>query len=66
MHIDRDDDLLDGLTYLHKLRRAGLGMRFELATLRPIVSLVVVVDVAEQKARFAAVNDQPNVAVYPH
>ena len=41
-------------------------MCFQLATFRPVVSLVVVADVAEQDARLAPVNDQPDVAIDPH
>jgi hypothetical protein len=62
LHIDWDDDLLDRLAYFHQLRCAG----FQLAALRPLVSFIVMANVAKQQAHFAAMNDQPDVAVNPH
>ena len=50
LHVNRDNDLLHRLADLDQLRGAGLGMRLQLAPFRPVVSLVVVVDVAEQEA----------------
>ena len=41
-------------------------MRLQFAPLRPVISVVVMTDVAEQQARIALVNDQPDVAVNPH
>ena len=66
LHVDRDNDLLHGLPNLDQLRGAGLRMRLQLAPLRPVIRLVVVVDVAEQEAGSALVNDQPDVAAHPH
>ena len=66
LHIDRDDDLLHRLADLDQLRGARLRMRLQLAPFRPVVGLVVVIDVAEQEARLAPVNDQPDVAADPH
>ena len=51
LHVDRDHDLLDRLAYLDQLRRARFRMRLKFAALRPVISIVVVADVAEQKAR---------------
>lgn len=39
-------------------------MRLQLAPFRPVVRLVVMADVAEQEARIALVNDQPDVRVH--
>ena len=66
LHIDRDDDLLDGLADFDQLRGARFGMRLQLAAFRPVIGLVVVIDVAEQKAGGRLVNDQPDVAAHPH
>jgi hypothetical protein len=41
-------------------------MRLEFAPLRPIIGIIVVANVAEQKTRFALVNDQPDVAARAH
>ena len=43
---------------------AGLGVRFELTPLRPMISPVVVVDVAKQQAGIGPVYDQSNVRVH--
>ena len=37
-------------------------MGFQFTTLGPVVRLVVVIDIAEQKAALSLVNDQSNVA----
>ena len=37
-------------------------MGFQLTTLGPVVSPVVVIDVAEQKAALSLVDDQPDIA----
>ena len=66
LHVDRDDDLLHRLADLDQLRRAGLGMRLQLAPLGPVVGLVVMIDVAEQQAASRLVDDQPDVAADPH
>ena len=66
LHVHRDNDLLDRLAYLDQLCCAGFRMRFQFAPLRPVIGLVVVIDVAEQQARLAPVNDQPDVAAHPH
>ena len=49
LHIDRNDDLLHRLANLDQLRGAGLGMRLQLAPFGPVVGLVMVVDVTEQR-----------------
>src|SRR5687768_2643117 len=41
-------------------------MRFQLAPLRPGVSLVVMIDIAEEKTGLALVDNQSNVAPGPH
>src|SRR6266516_3150184 len=41
-------------------------MRFQFSPFRPVISIVVVADIAEQEARSALVNDQPDVAAYSH
>ena len=61
LHVDGDLDLFDGLAHLHELGRAGTGMGLQPAALRPVVGLVVVVDVAEQQAGLRAVGDDANV-----
>ncbi len=66
LHVDRDNDLLHGLPDLDQLCGAGLRMRLQLAPSRPVIRLVVVVDVAEQEIGIALVNDQPDVAAHPH
>jgi hypothetical protein len=51
---------------LDDLRGAGRWVRLELSAFRPRVGAIVMTDVAEQKAAFRAVDDQPNVGVYPN
>jgi hypothetical protein len=62
LHVNRDDHFLDRLADFHELRRAGLWMRLQLAPLRPVVGLVVVVHVAKEQASLRLVDDQPDVA----
>jgi hypothetical protein len=62
----RDDDLLDGLTNLDQLCRAGDRMRLQLAPLGPVIRLVVMVDVTQQQTGGGLVNDQAKVPTRPH
>jgi hypothetical protein len=41
LHIDWDDDILNRLAYFNQLRCAGLGVRFQLAAVRPLVNFIV-------------------------
>jgi hypothetical protein len=66
LNVLRDGDLADGLPNLHQLRRAGGGMGFQLAPLRPAVSRVVVIHIAEKQARFRAVDNEADVRVHPY
>ena len=66
LHVDGDDDLLDGLADLHQLGSAGLRMRLQPAPLGPLIGPVVVIDVAEQQAAVGPMDDEPDVAAHPH
>ena len=41
-------------------------MRLELASLGPVVSLVVMVHVAKQKAPLRLMDDEPDIGAHPH
>ena len=60
--VEGDLDLADGFAHLDDLRGARAWVAPDDATLRPAVSGVMVVGVAEQQARLAAMHDQPQVA----
>ncbi len=62
LHIDRHHHLLDSLTHLHPLRRPRAGVGFKLAALRPVISLVVVIHIAQQQTAVGLVNDDADVA----
>ena len=51
-HLDGlvNDDFLNALAHLDDLRRAGLGMRLDAAALGPGISIVVMIDIADQEA----------------
>ena len=66
LDVHRDNDLLHRLPYLDQLRSARPRMCFQLAPFCPVVRAVVVIDVTKQEARFALVNDQPEVTAYAH
>ena len=66
LHVNRDNDLLHRLANLDQLRSARFGMRLQFPPFRPVISIVVVVNVTKQKASIALVDDQPDVAVDPH
>src|SRR5258708_38712285 len=53
-----DNNLLDGLPYLHHLRRACLWVRFKAPPLRPLICLVVMIDVTRQSAADCLVNNK--------
>ena len=59
--INRGRNLLNRLANLNELCRPSLGVRFELAPLRPLICLIVMVDIAQQQAVSAAMNDQANI-----
>ena len=64
-----DDDLLDPLADFDELRPAGGRVPFDLPPLRPAIGVVVMIDVAKQKARLCPVDDQADKQirdVYPH
>lgn len=44
-----DGDLLNDLTDFDELGRAGFGVSFEFAAFRPMIGVVVMADMAEQK-----------------
>ena len=50
LHIRRDENLLNRFTDLDQLSRTRARMRFESPALRPVVGLVVMIDVAKQEA----------------
>lgn len=53
------------LAHFHDLDGAGLGMRLDAPPRGPVVGLVVVVDIAEQKTRRRLVDDDPDVGIDP-
>ena len=59
-------DLLNTLAHLDDLRCARLGVCFDAATLRPGIGVIVVSDIADQKAVLGLVDDQANVTIDPH
>ena len=59
-----DCDLLDGLTYLHELRGASARMCLQFTALRPLVLVLVVVDVAHRHIVARLVNDDADVLIY--
>lgn len=62
----RNEDLLDTLADLDKLRCAGGRVHFQLAPLGPLIGLVVVIDIAEQQTASGLVDDQTNVTADTH
>ena len=61
LHINRNMDLLDNLTQLHQLGRAGGGVCLQLPALGPLVSVVVVADIAKDDIFTSAVENYPKV-----
>ena len=59
-------NLPDSLVDLDDLHCAGTGMRLQLASLRPPVCLVVVVDVAEHEVTLGSMDDDPDVLANSH
>lgn len=57
---------IDALAHLDPLRGSRRRMRFQSTAFRPLVRLVVMIDVAQQKAVRAHVHDQPDVAAHAH
>ena len=66
LDVSRHDDLLDALSELDQLCRAGCGVGFDLASLRPSVRLVVMIGVTDEEAACGLVHDEPDVASGPH
>jgi hypothetical protein len=66
LHVPRKHHLLHALPNLHPLRGTRLRMRLQPTALRPAISRVVMVRVAQQQASLRPVDDQPNVAADPH
>src|SRR5579863_5676 len=66
LHVLRDDDLLHRLPNFDELRRAGLGVCFELPPFGPLIRVVVMTDIAQQQTGIGAVHDQPHIARHPN
>src|SRR5207245_603461 len=66
LHVRGDDNLAYRLAELDDLRSAGRGMRFQLATLRPRVRAIMMIDVAEEETGVGPVDDEPYVGVHPY
>lgn len=64
LDVPRNDDVADGLADLDELRGAGDRVPFDLPPLGPGVRVVVVAGIAKEKARFRAMNDDAEIAVY--
>ena len=61
---DGDLNLPDSLLYLDDLHRAGTGMGLHSAAMRPLVGVVVVVDVAQRHAVARLVDDYADVLIH--
>ena len=61
MNKDRNDDLPNRLANLDQLRGARRRVRFEFAPSGPFVSVVVMIDIAEEQAVGGAMHDDPDV-----
>src|SRR3972149_256801 len=61
-----NNNILNGLPDYNYLCCPRFGMGHKLTSCRPVVSLVVVIDIAQQEAFIVLMNDNPNAPRDPH
>jgi integrase len=62
----RNRDFPHRLANFYQLRRASLRMRLQFPTLRPMVGLIVMVNVAQQQTALRSMHDHPDIQTHTH